>query len=362
MAAGTHYAIVLDHATAKRLARLSRARKTPAGQARRAAVLVARAKHIPVRRICADLRCSSAFVAKVCQRYHRGGWDEARRELPRGRPRRRDPAERAALAEWAQTPPQQLGRPVTRWSLAQFRVHAQRVGPEQAPPARSTVARWLHAEHLLWWRSRSWCTTNDANFELKERLVCDAYLSAPPQYAVLCYDQAPHLQALSRRVARRPARRGKPGRCEHDYRRNGTCDVHVLLDTRTGRCVWATTWRHDQFTIAGLFTRWLAARPETHIILICDNLSANHAPAVKAALARLGKVVLVFRIPTHSSWLNQVERVFADLQRELLDWLEARKVGQLALAIGRWFRDRNERAKPYNWRYHPDSRLCETGH
>jgi transposase len=362
MAAGRRYDIVLDPDTAAHLRRVAGSRTAPVREVRRAQVLLARSAREAIRDLCARLRCATGFVTKVCRRFCEGGWAEARRERPRGRPRRRDPAEREAVVEAAQTPPQRLGHPVTRWTLEQFRVHLAETRPDQPPPSRSTLQRWLAAADLPWWRTRSWCTSDDPDFALKERLVCDAYCHAPPPWAVLCYDQAPHLQALSRRVARRPCRRGKPGRREHDYRRRGTVDLHALLDVRTGVCQARVTWRHDGATIAGVLWRWLAARPETHLILICDNLSANHAPLVEQALARLGKVVLVFRTPTHSSWLNQVERVFADLGRQLLDLLECDRPWQLGLAIQRWFRARNRRATPYRWRYHPDSRLSGKGH
>lgn len=365
MAAGTRYSIVLDDETHQELTRLANSRTATVGEARRAQVLVARHNHEPVRDLCARLHCSSGLVAKVCARFCHGGWPEARRERPRGRPPKRAPALVQAALEWVQAPPPAHGVPHTRWSLEQLRQHAARTVPEEPAPSRSTFQRWFHEAAIPWWQSRSWCTTNDPQFELKERLVCDAYLHAPRQYAVLCYDQAPHLQALSRRTRVRPPRRRQPARQEHDYKRNGRADLHALLDTRTGRCCWTMTWRHDQHTIAKLLYGWLRRRPESHLILIMDNLSANHAPAVQRALdqlAKLGKVVLVFRIPTHSSWLNQVERVFADLQRQLLKLRESWSPGDLALAIGRWFQFRNRSAKPYNWRYHPDSRLTGTGH
>lgn len=365
MAAGTRYSIVLDPDTRQKLSRLANSRTGAVGQIRRAQVLLGRHAGERVRDLCARLRCSSGFVAKVCARFCHGGWEEARRELPRGRPPRRAPELVRATLEWARTPPKALGVPYSQWSLEQIRQHAARAVPDEPPPSRSTFHRWLHEAEIPWWQSRSWCTTNDPNFEFKEQLVCDAYLHAPPQYAVLCYDQAPHLQALSRRVRVRAPRRRQPARQEHDYKRNGRADLHALLDTRSGQCCWTMTWRHDQHTIAKILLRWLTKRPESHIILIMDNLSANHAPAVQRALdavAKLGKVVLVFRIPTHSSWLNQVERVFSDLQRQLLKLQESRCPGELALAIGRWFRYRNLSAGPYNWRYHPASRLTETGH
>jgi len=329
MAAGTCYPIVLDPELREQLSRLANARTEAIGVVRRAQVLLARDDDEPVRDICARLRCSSGFIAKVCARFCAGGWSLARREDPRGAPTRRPAEERHQVCELAQTPPSAHGLPHTRWSLKLLWQTIVAALPNVAPPSCSTLRRWLHEARLPWWRVRSWCTSNDPDFATKERAVCDAYRHAPAQWAVLCYDQTPHLQALGRRVAGRPCRAGQPARREHDYKRNGTADLHCLLDTRTGHCVARMAVDHTQQTIARFLADALAQRPENRIILVMDNLSANHAPAVRAALDGLGKLVIVMRTPTHSSWLNQVERVFADLKRQVLDLLEADSVFQL---------------------------------
>lgn len=362
MAAGTRYLIVLDPDLREQLARIANARSEVVGLVRRAQVLLARADGERVRDICARLRCSSGFIAKVCARFCTGGWLAARREGSRGAPVRRPAEECAQVCELAQTPPSAHGLPHTRWSLGLIQQTVAAALPDQPPPSCSTLRRWLHAARLPWWRVRSWCTSNDPDFAAKERAVCDAYLHAPAQWAVLCYDQTPHLQALGRRVAQRPCRTRRPACREHDYQRHGTADLHCLLDTRSGACVARMAADHTQQTIARFLAGALAQRPEQQIILVMDNLSANHAPAVRAALDSLGKLVLVVRTPTHSSWLNQVERVFADLKRQVLDLLEVNSIYQLARAVRRWFRDRNRSAKPYCWRYHPDSRLAGAGH
>ena len=89
------------------------------------------------------------------------------------------------------------------------------------------------------------------------------------------------------------------------------------------------------------------------MILVLGNLSANHARRVREALASLDKLVLVFTMPTYSSWLNQVERVFADLQRELLEHHQAWSVAHPGRQIRRWFATRNAVAKPHNWSFAP---------
>jgi transposase len=49
-------------------------------------------------------------------------------------------------------------------------------------------------------------------------------------------------------------------------------------------------------------------------MVICDHLSAHKAPAVQRWLLAHSRFVLHFT-PTYFSWINQVERWFAELQR-----------------------------------------------
>lgn len=365
MAIGTRYPIVLDSPTRNLLRQVSRARKASVREARAAKILLLRHQRIPFRTIARRLRCGAATIAKTCRRFLEGGWKTVCRERPRGRPPSYPPADVEDVQNWAQTSPQAHELPVTRWSLAWLQ-ERWRTARAAVPPARSTLRRWCQAAKLSWYRVRSWCTSTDPQYHAKLTAICDAYLQAPPDVAVLCYDQKPHLQALSRRFPMRPPKPGRPGRQEHDYHRNGTLDLHALYDTRSGQCLVACRPDHKQDTIADFLLEALRQRPQSRILLITDNLQANHAPAVRQALNRLqedhGKTVTVLRTPTYSSWANQVERLFADLQTELLDHLEVSSIQALEQAVQQWVQWRNTNPKPLNWTYHPDSALPATGH
>jgi DDE superfamily endonuclease len=52
--------------------------------------------------------------------------------------------------------------------------------------------------------------------------------------------------------------------------------------------------------------------------VICDNLSTHEAPVVQRWLLAHPRFVLHFT-PTYSSWINQVERWLAELQRRCLE-------------------------------------------
>ena len=361
MAAGTRYDIVLSVTQYVHLKRIASARRRSVREVRNARILLARHWQVTVRVIVAWLGCSSATVAAVCRRFCAGGWPGCCREAAHGRPAGYAPREREEACAWVQNSPQTFDLPRTRWSLTDVQACWAARHPGRTP-ARSTFEHWFRAQGLLWWQIHSACTSRDPLFAVKGSAVCAAYVEAPPQWGLFCYDQKPQLQALTRDVPNRFCRPGQPGRQEHDYHRHGVVEVHALLDVRSGQCQWAPRDNHRQETIAQLLYEWLAARPERQFLLVMDNLASNHAPAVQQALNALGKLVIVLRIPTHSSWLNQVERVFADLQRQLLDHASAHSVADLAAQIGQWFDWRNARAKPYNWTLGSDSVMFATGH
>lgn len=357
----TRLQLVLQPEQIAFLTPLSRSGKVSDRERRAAGILLARATGVPVREVARRLRCSSRRVVTVCQRFAQGGWEAVSRSLPRGRPRGYSEADRQRVLTWACTSPQALGLPVTRWSLAWLQVCWRRHLKRPAP-ARATLWAWLSGAQIPWFRSRSWCRSDDPHYDAKLRAVCDAYLATDPAVAVLCYDQKPHIQALSRRHRPRAAQPGRPGQMDHDYRRCGTICLHALLDVRSGRCQMAARPDHCSATIAKVLAAWCRRRPERRIVLVMDNLSANHAPAVKAALAACGKEVTVLRTPTYSSWVNQVEAVFSHLQRQLLDRAETWSPAHLTRLLRSWFQSWNARAKPFAWSFHPDSALCRTGH
>lgn len=357
----TRFPVVLQPAQVAFLTGLARSRKAPDRERRAAAILLARANQTPVRQVAAVCHCSTRRVVDVCRRFVTGGWPAVARERPRGRPAAYDETDRQRVIGWASATPQALGLPVTRWSLAWLQVCWKRHSKRPAP-ARSTLRSWLVAARVSWSKTRSWCRSNDPHYAAKLRAVCDAYCAEDPAVAVLCYDQKPHLQALSRRHRLRGARPGRPGQRDHDYHRHGTLCLHALLDVRSGRCAMVTRHDHRSTTIAQLLRAWCARRPEPRVALIMDNLNANHAPVVKAALAACGKEVTVLPTPTYSSWVNQVEAVFSHLQRQLLDNLESWSTDHLSRQLRGWFQSWNARAKPFRWTFHPDSGLCETAH
>ncbi len=162
-------------------------------------------------------------------------------------------------------------------------------------------------------------------------------------------DEKPQIQALERTAPVLPMVPGTPERRSHDYERHGTVDLFAALNTATGAVIGKTSAQHA----AQDFTAFLdeidrRVEPDLAVHLICDNLSVHKAPAVKRWLLEHPRFQLHFT-PTYSSWLNQVERWFAELQRRRLDRGVFCSIDELTCALEQWIKFWNENAKPFKW-------------
>lgn len=86
--------------------------------------------------------------------------------------------------------------------------------------------------------------------------------------------------------------------------------------------------------------------PEVHIVM--DNDAAHKPPKVKAWLARRPHWHIHFT-PTSASWINQVERWFAELTCKQLQRGGHRSVAELERDIATFMNFHNENPKPYKW-------------
>jgi transposase len=87
--------------------------------------------------------------------------------------------------------------------------------------------------------------------------------------------------------------------------------------------------------------------PCLDIHVICDTLSAHKAPVVQKWLLAHPRVQLHLT-PTYSSWISQVERWFAELQRRCLDRGVFCSLDELTATLEDWISLWNATARPFN--------------
>jgi transposase len=83
-----------------------------------------------------------------------------------------------------------------------------------------------------------------------------------------------------------------------------------------------------------------------HVVL--DNSSTHKTPSIQRWLVRHPRFTLHFT-PTYSSWLNLVERWFAELTTKWIKRGADRSVRDLVASIRTWITNWNDDPKPYVW-------------
>jgi transposase len=93
---------------------------------------------------------------------------------------------------------------------------------------------------------------------------------------------------------------------------------------------------------------------DVHVVL--DNSSTHKTPAIQRWLVRHPRFTLHFT-PTYSSWLNLVERWFAELTMKWIKRGAYRSVRELVLSIRSRIANWNDDPKPYVWHKSADEIL-----
>ncbi|TNC99908.1 MAG: transposase [Gammaproteobacteria bacterium] len=237
----------------------------------------------------------------------------------------------------------------THWS-ARMMAAAMGVG-------HTTVQRIWKEHGLKPHLTRTFKLSNDPKFAEKVVDVVGLYLNPPDKAVVLCVDEKSQIQALDRTQPGLPMKKGRAATMTHDYKRNGTTTLFAALDAKTGEVIGECLPKHR----AKEFIRFLnkidrvVAKPLS-IHAICDNYSTHKTPKVKTWLARHPRFKLHF-IPTSSSWLNLVERLFAEITRQKIRRGVFKSVGDLVAAIEAWIENRNAKPKPFKWTAQADTIL-----
>lgn len=229
----------------------------------------------------------------------------------------------------------------THWST---RSMAQKAGL-----SASSVGRIWRAFGLQPHRYETFKLSTDPQFIEKLRDVVGLYLDPPERAVVFCVDEKSQIQALNRSQPILPVLPGVPERRSHDYKRNGTTSLFAALDMATGKVIGSLHRRHRSVEFQKFLARVDTEVPEDlDVHLICDNYATHKTPAVKRWLERHPRFHLHF-VPTSTSWLNMVERLFAELTNKKIRRGTHRSVPELERDIRNWIDTWNENPRPYVW-------------
>jgi len=320
------------------LERWARRPKSAQALALRCRIVLAAADGRLNKDIAAELGCSPATVTKWRARFARHRLDGLHDEPRPGPPRSitDEDVERVIVKTLEETP-----RDATHWST---RSMAAEVGLSQ-----TAVSRIWRAFGLKPHATEDFKLSPDPQFIDKVRDVVGLYLNPPDAAVVLCVDEKTQVQALDRTAPVLPLMPGVPERRTHDYVRNGTTNLYAALDVASGNVIADMTPRHraEEFRrFLNLIDKSVPEHLDVHIVL--DNVSTHKTPSIQRWLARHPRFTFHFT-PTYSSWMNLVERWFAELTTRWLRRGTHRSVRDLVASIRTWITNWNDDPKPYVW-------------
>jgi transposase len=324
--------------------------------ASRAKIVLACAEGLDNPAVAARLRVNIVTVGKWRKRFLddrlEGLTDEPRPGAPRT-------ITDARVEEVVTKTLEEKPKAATQWST---RGMARAVGLSQ-----SAIVRIRNAFGLKPHRGETVKLSTDPYFVEKVRDLVGLYMSPPENAIVLSIDEKSQVQALDRTQPLLPMAPGQAERRTPDYVRNGTTSLFAALDVATGQVIGRCYKRHRQQEFLK-FLKEIDARvvrePGVQIHIVMDNYGTHKTPSVKRWFERHPEYHLHFT-PTSGSWLNQVERFFAEITEKAIRRGVFRSVAALEKAIMDYLAAHNQNPKPFVWTANADlilervKKVCE---
>lgn len=331
--------ISVSSADRVRLKHLVADRNTPRKVVWRAAIVLATAEGLGTMAIMRATGLSKPSVWRWQERYAAEGVDGLTRD--KTRPGRKKPLSDAVKRKVLTLTARETPANATHWSAASM---AKAVGI-----SISSVQRiWAEAglkPHLV----AKFKISNDPLFEEKVTDVVGLYMNPPDRALVLCVDEKSQIQALDRTQPGLPMKKGRAASMTHDYKRYGTTTLFAALDVKSGFVIGECKPRHrakEFICFLKRIDRCVAKHLDVHLVL--DNYGTHKTAEVKAWLAKHPRFKLHFT-PTSASWLNLVERFFAEITTKRIRRGTFVSVADLKAAIQDYLDRHNAEPKPFVW-------------
>jgi transposase len=330
--------VVLTDEERETLERWARRPKSAQALALRCRIVLAAADGGMNQDIAARLGCSPGTVGKWRRRFAERRLDGLHDEPRPGGPRSITDAdvEQVIVKTLEDTPVN-----ATHWST---RSMAAEVGLSQ-----TSVSKIWRAFGLKPHATEGFKLSPDPQFIDKVRDIVALYLNPPDAAVVLCVDEKTSVQALDRTSPVLPLLPGAAERRTHDYKRNGTTNLFAALNAASGQVIASTAARHRAVEFRkflNLIDRTVPEGLDVHVVL--GNVSTHKTPAIQRWLVAHPRFTFHFT-PTYSSWMNLVERWFAELTNKWLRRGTHRSVKDLVASIRTWTTNWNDDPKPFVW-------------
>lgn len=177
------------------------------------------------------------------------------------------------------------------------------------------------------------------------------------QGEIICsVDEKTSIQARQPESPTRAARPGHPVQVSDRYQRMGAVQLFCALLVASGLTFARTKLGRKfadfkEFLLELFASAHLMGKQVVHLIL--DN-GKTHAPRQIGdwiASLELSFEVRIYWLPTHASWLNQVEIIFSKVQRDVLTPNDFASTLVLSQDLMAYFDELNQHPKPIQWTY-----------
>ena len=335
----TNICIWVSPGERSRLERLVSDRNTPQKHVWRARIVLLSGDRLGTMAIVRRVGKSKPTVWRWQERFLKEGVDGLLRDRNRSSGRAPLGARVKSLVltkTMRETPPN-----ATHWSV---RTMGKAVGISHTSVQRIWAEHGLKP-HLV----STFKVSNDPRFAEKVEDVIGLYLNPPDKALVLSVDEKSQIQALDRTQPGLPMKKGRAGTMTHDYKRNGTTTLFAALNVLDGTVIGQCMKRHRHQEFLRFLRKLDRATPKRlDLHLIVDNYAAHKTPEVKRWLKKHPRFHMHFT-PTSASWLNQVERFFAEITRKRIRRGVFKSVPELEATIDDYLAKHNETSKPFNW-------------
>ena len=223
---------------------------------------------------------------------------------------------------------------------------------------RTTVQQIWRAFGLQPHRTETFKLSTDPLLIEKVRDIVGLYMHPPTHAVVFCVDEKSQIQALDRTQPVLPMRPGQIERRSHDYRRHGTTTLFAALNVKTSELVTQFHQRQRSIEFRQFLDAVDAAVPRhLDVHLLMDNYGTHKTALIRNWFAKRPRVHVPFT-PAYGSWLNLVERWFAELTNKQLRRGVHRSVAQLKAAIREFIAAHQASPKPCIWTKSADEILA----
>jgi transposase len=340
---------------------LARRPKTGQAVAMRARIVLGCSDGLSNGEVAKRLRITGATVCKWRERFRvdrlEGLLDEPRPGAPRS-------ITDAKVEEVITKTLESMPTNSTHWST---RLMAEKTGLSQ-----TAIVRIWRAFGLQPHRVENFKFSKDPQFVEKVRDIVGLYLNPPDRAVVLCVDEKSQVQALNRTQPILPLAPGVPARQSHDYKRHGVTSLFAAMDVASGFTIGSCYRRHRHQEFLRFLNDIDANLPRGFDVhLVMDNYGTHKVTKVRGWLARHPRYHVHYT-PTSGSWLNLVERLFAEVTERCVRRGSHTAVRSLEKAMLDYLDKRNKDPKPFVWKADADlilgkvarlsKRISDSGH